>query len=90
MDRTFEVSGPSTHVYRARTKDNRPSFWPARVVPEGTIVDLRMFGPADPADPGTLGFFPDKLLALGLDPRLVECAGTSEPAGFALVLPPMP
>ena len=49
----------------------------------GTMVDLRMFGPAS-EDPPVLGWHPEKLPKI-VPAYLVEFAAQSVPQGFALI-----
>jgi hypothetical protein len=60
------------------------THWPAYRKPNGTLVDLRLFDPADRSSQPRLIFRPDALRELGIPAALVEAAAQSEPQGLIL------
>ena len=60
------------------------THWPAYRKQGATLVDLRMFDPADRSSNPRLVFWPEKLRELGIPDALIEAAAKSDPQGFLL------
>ena len=60
------------------------THWPAYRKSNGTVVDLRLFDPADRGPKPRLTFRPNALRRLGIPEKLIEAAAKSEPQGLIL------
>src|SRR5205085_6954826 len=77
------ASGGETMYDRVVTINN--THWPAYRKPGATLVDLRMFDPADRSANPRLVFRPEKLRELGIPDAFIEAAAKSDPQGFLLL-----
>jgi hypothetical protein len=60
------------------------THWPAYRKENGTLVDLRLFGPNDRSPEPRLTFRPDALRKSGIPEAIIEAAAQSEPPGLVL------
>lgn len=79
-----EMTQPTHVVKLGANVGGHPSHWPACQVPEGTLVDLRLFI----MDSESLGYLPEELAKAGVPEHYIKSAAESNPPGFVLIVAP--